>query len=97
MTGLWYTLEFDENGKPTITITSSEGGNKQIVDKYTRFTDVSSEGAAGTIYMNFSYRLMNETGDKVEGYFGYSNNTDNNELRLKLNNMNTEIMVKRVK
>lgn len=97
LTGLWYNLEFDENGKPTITIISSEGENKQIVDKYTRFTDVYSDGAAGTVYINFSYRLLNETGDKVEGYLGYSNNTDNNELRLKLNNTKTEIMVKRVK
>lgn len=97
LTGLWYKLEFDENGKPTITITSSEGENKQIVDKYTRFTDVYSDGAAGTTYINFSYRLMNETGNKVEGHLGYSNNTDNNELRLKLNNLKSEIMVKRVK
>ena len=97
LTGLWYKLEFDENGKPTITITSSEGENKQIVDKYTRFTDVHSDGAAGTMYINFSYRLMNETGNKVEGYLGYSNNTDNNEIRLKMDNMESEIMVKRIK
>lgn len=94
LTGLWYKLEFDENGKTTITIT---GDNKEIVDKYTRFTDVYSEGAAGTIYINFSYRLENEMGEKVQGTLGYSNNTDNSDLQLKLNNTKTFLRLNRVK
>lgn len=98
LTGLWYKLEFDENGKPTITIISSEGENKQIVDKYTRFTDVSIDNAAGSAYVTFSYRLLNETGDKVEGILKYSNVTENNSIYIELNTANNkEIALVKVK
>ena len=93
----WYKLEFDENGKPTIIEGYLAGGVSQISDTYRRFTDVYSEGAAGTSYITFYYRLLNETGEKVEGRLAVSNNTDNSYLRLKMNNSETEITLKRVK
>lgn len=96
----WYKVEFDEKGNPTITEGYLAGGVSQIVDTYRRFTDVSSEGAAGSVYVTFSYRLLNETGDKVEGRLKYSNNTDNKEIYLKMynkDNNENEVMLKQVK
>ena len=96
----WYKLEFDENGKPTITEGYLAGEVSQIVDTYRRFTDVSSEGAAGSVYVTFSYRVLNETGEKVEGRLHYSNNTNNKEIYLKMynkENKDNEIILKQVK
>lgn len=98
LTGLWYKVEINEMGKPTITVTSGQGDEKQIVDTYKRFTDVYSEGAAGHTYIYFSYRLLNETGDKVQGVLGLSNNTDNNDIQLRLDNTGESwAILKRIK
>ena len=77
-----------------------DGDNLCQFDTYRRFTDVLSEGAAGSVYVTFSYRLLNETGDKVEGRLKYSNNTDNKEIYLKMynkDNNENEVMLKQVK
>lgn len=95
-----YKVEFNEKGKPTITVYSPYDGGREIVGTYIRFTDVSLDNAAGSAYVTFSYRLENETGDKVEGRLRYSNNTDNNEIYLRMHNLGTEgdgIILKKVK
>lgn len=101
LTGLVYKLEFDESGKPTITIISSNEADKEKEYKYTYFTNISIEVAAGSSYIKFSYILSNEEGDnKVEGRLRYSNNTDNNEVYLKMHNVKDDgdgIELKRVK
>lgn len=82
----WYKVEFDENGRPTITVGYLANSVSQISDTLRRFTDVTMDTAAGSAYVTFSYRLLNETGEKVEGRLRYSNNTDNDEIYLKMNN-----------
>lgn len=73
-------------------------GVSQIVATYRRFTDVSIDNAAGSAYVTFSYRLLNETGEKVEGNLKYSNVTENDSIYIKLNTTNNkEIELVKVK
>ncbi len=86
----WYKVEFDESGKPTITWGYSANGTNQINDTIKQFSDVSIDNAAGSAYVTFSYRLLNGTGEKVEGRLRYSNNDDNDKISLRMHNMGTE-------
>ena len=100
---MWYKVEFEESGKPIITmmhIGKKDMNENHMIGTYKRFTDVSIDNAAGSAYVTFSYRLENETGDKVEGRLRYSNNTDNEDIYLRMHNMGKEeadVVLKRVK
>ncbi len=94
---LWYKVEFNGNSEPTITVSYMQNGTSQIRDTYKLFSDINADGAAGSVYVTFNYRLSNPSKDKVEGSITYNNNTENNEIYLKLYDMENEIELKKVK
>lgn len=69
----YFKISFDENSKPTIYI---EDVGAQAVATYRKFYNVKSYGTAGSIYVEFNYRTLNETGDFQTGEIRYSNVTD---------------------
>ena len=75
----YFKISFDENSKPTIYI---EDIGAQPYATYRTFYNVKSDVAAGSAYVEFSYRTLNETGDFQTGKIKYSNVTNNDCIYL---------------
>ena len=100
----FYSVEFDEKGNPRITIIAiapdDEAGN-HVYESYANFYDIEEDVAAGSRYVSFKFKTLNETGSEEEGVLRFSNVTDNEDITLRLTvpeeQQNREIILKKVK
>lgn len=78
----YYKVSFDSNCNPTIYI---EDGGAQPYATYRKFYNIKSDVAAGTTYITFDFKILNETEDGGKGEIKYSNVADNTFISIKLN------------
>lgn len=79
---MFYRISFDSNCNPTIY---SEAVGIQPYATYNKFYNIKYDVAAGTTYITFDYKLLNETEDGGKGEIKYSNVADNTFISIKLN------------
>ena len=78
----FYRVSFDSNCNPTIYI---EDVGVQPYATYNKFYNIRSDVAAGTTYITFDFKILNETEDGGKGEIKYSNIADNTFISIKLN------------